>query len=295
MKRVFRFEFLALLALIAGAKFAPTLASGVIQSAYSLIENNGTPVARRQALNFTGGATASDAGGVTAVNVTGVGGTFGLYSVVQHVFNSCMTPASGANCDVIVTPTTAGDLLFIAAGAENTSGTTPVFSSATGDGTWVHPTSPGCYATITAIGITNTTDCGYILSATGGAVTISWAWTASALAISYVEVFELRKSTGAAFAFDTAAGITSASCNICTAPALTLTGTVDYIAQWTTPWNFVVAITGGDVSGYQSPIDMNAAGQYAVAGVLNATSGTPPAWIQLGAPHSLAMSGVAFK
>lgn len=230
---------------------------------------------------------------VSPLPTPNIGGTYGLFSVVQHVYNSCLTPASGANCTVIVTATTAGDTLLIAAGAENTSGTTPVFSSASGDGTWVHPA--GCYATVTAIGVTNTTDCAYILSATGGAVTISWAWTASAVAISYVEVIELRKSTGSSVAFDTAAGLTSTACNTCTAPALTLTGTVDYILQWTTPWNFVVAITGGDATGYQNPIDMNALGQYAVAGVLNAKTGAAPAWLQLGAPHSLAMSGVAFK
>ena len=223
-----------------------------------------------------------------------VGGTFGLYYVVQHVYTLCTSLASGVACSVTVSPTTAGNLLIIAAGAENVTGPAPVFSAASGDGTWTHPTSPGCYVTITAIGITNTTDCAYRLSATGGAVLISWTWT-NAVAGSYVEVLEIRKATGNLFAFDTAGALSSNSCVTCPGPTLTLTGTVDYIIHWTTPWNLVVAVQGGDVAGYQNPADFNTSGNYGVAGAANATSGLPPSWLQVGAAHSLAMGALAFK
>jgi hypothetical protein len=224
---------------------------------------------------------------------TGQGGTYGIYSVVQHVFNICQPVASGSPCAVTVSATTAGNLLIIAAGAENITGVTPVFAAASGDGTWTHPTTPGCYSNIPTVGITDTADCAYRLSAAGGATSITWTWTGD-VAGTYLEVIEVAKATGAMFSFDTAGGLTNASCVTCPAPTLTITS-VDYILQWATPWNKVVAITGGDVAGYQSPADFNSAGNFGVAGAANATSGAPPSWLQTGAAHSLAMSAIAFK
>ena len=223
---------------------------------------------------------------------TGQGGTYGIYSVVQHVYHTCLTVASGDACAVTVTATTMGNLLIIVAGAENLTGPAPVYSAASGDGTWTHPA--GCYATVTAIGLTDTSDCAYRLAAAGGATSISITWTGD-VADSYIEVVEVAKSTTATFAFDVAGGLANAACVTCPAPTLVLTGQVDYILQSAVPWNGVVAITGGDVAGYQSPADFNTSGNFGVAGAANATSGAPPSWLQIGTAHSLAMSAIAFK
>ena len=48
-------------------------ASGLIQSAYSLIESAGTPQTQRATVNFTGTVSCSDSGGITVCN--GAGGS----------------------------------------------------------------------------------------------------------------------------------------------------------------------------------------------------------------------------
>ena len=50
-------------------------AQSVSQLAYSIIQNNGTPLTQRSTMNFTGGAVASDVAGVTTINVSTSGGT----------------------------------------------------------------------------------------------------------------------------------------------------------------------------------------------------------------------------
>lgn len=57
--------------------FGSMVASGVTQIAYNLVQNAGTPLARRSTINCTGaGITCSDSGGVTEFNVgAGGGGT----------------------------------------------------------------------------------------------------------------------------------------------------------------------------------------------------------------------------
>lgn len=46
----------------------PAVASYVIQTAYRIVQNNGTPLTARQVMNFTGTNVATDTGGVTTIN-----------------------------------------------------------------------------------------------------------------------------------------------------------------------------------------------------------------------------------
>ena len=172
------------------------------------------------------------------------------------------------------------------------SGPAPTLSSLSGDGTWTHP--GGCYAYVASIA-NDMSDCAYRLSLTGSATSITVTLSESTAGV-YVEFLEIKKSTMATFSFDAAGNTTSLGCVKCQAPSLSLTGTLDYIAQASTPCLSVEAITGGDIAGFQSPADFNAAGNFGVAGAENATNGTGPQWIQAGASgQCLAMSGVALK
>lgn len=234
---------------------------------------------------------AQSSGRAIASGQTVDGGTLPIITLVQHPYTLCPGIAGGSPCSLTLSkPTTAGNLLILAAGAESTyAGAAPVLSGASGDGTWVHPS--GCLSSLAYLALLwrGTTDCVYILSATGGASTVAWTWAAN-VAGTYVELLEISKSAGA-WAFD-AAGITSAICTTCVAPALTLTGPIDYIAQWVVPFISVSKIAGG--AGYSMPADFNTSGNFGVAGAAS-NNGTAPTWTQPGVAHPAAMTGVAFK
>lgn len=74
----------------------PASASTIIQPAYNLVQNAGSNLLRRTTINFHGaGVTASDAGGVTDVNIPG-GGASG-YNLVQNA-GTPLTMRTTLNC-----------------------------------------------------------------------------------------------------------------------------------------------------------------------------------------------------
>lgn len=77
----------AALLLLCMSLFVAADASGIVQAAYTFVEDEGSSLPSRQTLNFVGaGVTATDSGGKTVVNIPGGGGggggnvnTFGAY------------------------------------------------------------------------------------------------------------------------------------------------------------------------------------------------------------------------
>lgn len=66
---------LLVLAMLLGPSLYYLPASGIVQSAYNLIESAGTPLTKRTTVNFTGTITCTDSGGITVCNGTNSGGT----------------------------------------------------------------------------------------------------------------------------------------------------------------------------------------------------------------------------
>ena len=196
------------------------------------------------------------------------------WALVQH---PSTTGCNGTTCAVTVTSTGAGHLLVFAALIGNTTST---LSSVSGDGTWTV-----CGASCRSVSSVTTTEMGYILSATGGATTITGTlsatspWSAAVLEYSYtsgpisVDAQGHREQT---------TGTTS-----CAGVTLTLTGTNDVIVQIANPSGSISAVT----SPYTSPADFP--GGNGVAGSINTTSGTAPTWTQTSSTDAL--SAIAFK
>jgi hypothetical protein len=172
----------------------------------------------------------------------------------------------------------------------NSAPTVTVYSSASGDSAWTHPAT--CYAVSGIIsGDYQITDCVYVLAAAGGASTFTYNWLTDA---GYWDVvlYEVHRSSGTA-AYDTSNANFSNACKSCVGPALTLSGSKDYIAQWisytatgisalSSPWTSPSLYDGGNVSGR-------------FAGALNQTSGSAVTWGVSGVNQHAAMSAIAFK
>lgn len=165
------------------------------------------------------------------------------WTLTQHPSKlNCSTAA----CSVTVTATTAGNLLLLLGAHFQNNGTAAVFSSASGDGTWTH--CPSQAGTSTS-GQSQQVDCAYILSATGGATTLTFTWGAGGATISSdVVLLELHRSTGTA-TYETCAGggatactTTSTTCSPCTGPTPTVTGNADVCAQWISTQNQATAV-----------------------------------------------------
>jgi hypothetical protein len=212
-------------------------------------------------------------GGVSNAGVT--------MTVVQHPKNtSC---GGTGTCIVTTSATTAGNLLLVISAAY--SPTLRTYTLASGDGTWTH-----CPASATSVlsGATHLyADCAYILSATGGATAITWTWN-STVSAQNVEVIEVSRSSGS-WVYDTGGTNTSAGCSSCTAVALSLSGTNDYITQFGELNSTPSAIS----SPYTSPADFTAIGAL-FAGAKQTSSGTAPTVTQ-GSSTQASFGAAAFK
>jgi hypothetical protein len=221
------------------------------------------------------------------------GGGGVTWTVVQHPSNySCGVGGSGnQSCSVTSSATTAGNLLILTSAAYNNTGTSPTFVSASGDGSWTHCPASQSHVNLA---VSETADCVYILSATGGATTETFTWnftTGTSIGID-VELYEVHRSTGTA-TYDTGGGTTSlTSCSSCSGPSISLSGGVtDFVATWGGFSNTPSA----PGSPYTSPADVdpiNVAGGF--AGALNQSSYSTPVWTQSPASYA-AISAVAFK
>lgn len=201
------------------------------------------------------------------------------WTLVQNLNNFTCTTAS---CSKTGVTTTAGDLLVLCSAI---SATSPSYSSASGDGTWTHPTG------VAGVQGTYATDCVYRLSATGGTgLTINFTWTGSSVVGNDIEFYEVRRSTGTA-TYDVGNKATSV-CTSCTGPALTLTGTSDFIAQIGLFYNTFTA----PGAPWTNPSDLDNGGNIHAGflGALNQSSGSAITWSQ--STSSVAtMSALSFK
>lgn len=231
----------------------------------------------------------------------GIGGGPSLWTQIQAPSNiTCSGSAAGASaCTVTASSTVAGDGLALIETAFANCGSCvagAVYTSASGDSSWSHCSSAnGSVQVGSSPNRFYTTDCAYILSATGGATSLSitltfpvgtTAWTESVVAV------EFRKRTGS-IVFDAAGtATTSASCTACTSPAITLSGSNDYVFQWLGVGQVPLSILN---PAYINPIilDPNNVGA-AWAGALNQTAAGAQTWSQAPAGGAV-MSGIAFK
>lgn len=217
-----------------------------------------------------------------------VGGTKpaagGEWTLVQHVNKA--NCGGQQNCTATVSSTGAGHLLVaIASAYQTTSAIT--FSAISGDSTWTH--CPAGYLDHNYSGSTRVaTDCAYILSATGGATSIQWTWSASASNYFSLEVMEFAWS-GSSISYDTGNVGTDTTCTSCNGQALTLTGAKDVVIQWAVPGG--PNITSVD-AGWSTNADIDANG-YGFAHKLNISSFSVPVWAV--PSTTVGVGAVAFK
>jgi hypothetical protein len=220
------------------------------------------------------------------------------WTLTQHPHNFTCSGTSSGNvaCTVTATSTGAGHLLILLSSAyegQNAgNNTAPSYVSASGDSTWTH--CPSSYANIQySTNNFEATDCAYVLSSAGGATSFTFTWsypTGTQFSNIDVEFLEVVRSTGSA-TYDTGNNTTSSCATSCAGPTLTLTGSSDYIAQWTGADATINSVSGA----YTNPADIdtsNVVGGF--AGALNQSSGTGPTWSVTSGGGS-ALSGLAFK
>lgn len=247
----------------------------------------------------------------------GIGGVAGLgasgktsaltWTLIQHPSNfTCATTGTGSTqtlgCTITATSTTAGNTLILLAGASAGASVAPTFSSASGDSAWTH--CPAEYVNISyeAATFNQTADCAYILSAAGGATSITFTWTATVPNgfgyHSSVELLEIHRASGSS-TFD--ACTTGGAC-IATAagtaarvgPTCPITGASDYVVQWIAETELISSISGP----YTNPFDLdNSNVEAGFAGALNQAAAPAQIWTTSGDTgiDGAAMACLAFK
>jgi len=213
------------------------------------------------------------------------------WTVVQHPHNFTCTASGSGNhaCTVTASATTAGNLLIMASSVFNNTAVSPTFVSASGDGTWTHcPASAGASNS----GSSDTTDCAYLLSATGGATSFTFTWTfTSGTSIDIdVELYEVHRSTGTA-TYDTGNANGNTACSSCTGPTGTIAGH-DFVAAWGAFNDTVNSTPGTPYTNPDDHEDANVGGSF--EGALNQSSYTQPVYV-LASSTRAAISFVAFK
>lgn len=212
-------------------------------------------------------------------------------TLVQHQLAGDATCKSSLTCTVTLNaPTVAGHVLMLGVAGASGYTTFPAVTSVSGDSTWVH--APACYGTLSQPDYTFT-DCWYILSAAGGASTITVTIAGQGLSGDDIWNFDVEvmdvSCAGCTAAFDTANFTTVSSCTTCTGETLQLSGTDDAILQIA---NFYNAY--GSLASPYALLDDDATSGNAFSYGLNAISGVAPVWGQPGG-QSLLAAGLAIK
>lgn len=227
------------------------------------------------------------------------------WTVTQHptTFNSTTAATS-----VTTTSTTAGNLLILWSAVRYTGtgfASTMAFSAASDNGTaetWVHCPQSVVNDALSSDGTLYALDCWYVLSAAGGATSVTATWTLTGLTGSSqkvdVDLLEVHPSSTPIY-YDTGnAKYNPATCSSCTGPAGLLSGTSDFVSQ---------AIIYPDLSGatvvtgvgapYSNPTDIeNTNHVYAAfAGALNQSSYSVPTWTSATSIVNTYSSSVAFS
>lgn len=211
------------------------------------------------------------------------------FTVVQHpAASACF---GSATCALTVTSTTAGNLLI--AIASGNGGNNYSYSSITGEGGWTHCPSGTVNVTNDAMSQVYSADCAYKLSAAGGVTSLTWNWAGGTPNGSVFELIEVSRSSGS-WTYDTGNTATPATCTTCAGPALTLTGSNDYIVQYASSLQVFAAISGSYVDPFDTFQDGIASTSAGFAGKKGTASGSSVNWT-LAPADSLATGAVAFK
>lgn len=218
---------------------------------------------------------------------TGGGAVNGTFSMVQHPKTvTCAT----ASCAVATAATTPGNLL-VAWSAARYSGTgvatVASLASVTDNGTaetWTRCPQSAINDSQNSNGTIHALDCFYVLSAAGGATSVTANWTLSGLGASSikvdVEVIEYHPSLTPIFYDSGNAFLQPNNCNPCSGPAGINTGTADVITQAIhnpTGGSSISSISGS----YSNPFDNDNANNAlfaGFAGAINSASYSQPSW-----------------
>lgn len=244
-----------------------------LNPATAAITGNPTATANATALTFS----VTDSGSPSQTQTVNLALTIApvSFTLVQHTATTC----TSSSCADDITPTTAGDLLVLwSAATYSGTGTSLAggFTAASGDSTWTH--CPNQIVNYIDGGSTAyALDCWYILSATGGAASVSATWTFAGLTEpTYAiadEMFELQPSSVPIY-YDTGnASDNFINCSTaCTGPAALLGGS-DAVLQATMLSSLPVGIS----SPYTAP-DILSNVDSAFASALGQSSYAQPTW-----------------
>jgi len=148
----------------------------------------------------------------------------------------------------------------------------------------VHPA--GCQVAVNGSDLA--TDCGYVLSSTGGVSAITFTYTNGNSTSGYTAISMFEYHTTLTAAFDVDGTRVSSTGGSPAGVTLTLTGSNDVIAQ------NINGLSGGAsaITGtYTNPADFIAG--FGWAGSINTNSGTAPTWTITS--NEAGMSAIAFK
>lgn len=197
-----------------------------------------------------------------------------------------------------ITATTAGNTLLLMSALNMTASGPGTFSAASGDSAWTHCPSQANHQADG--GGQAQVDCAYILSATGGATSVSFTWgtlTGAGNVFIDVVLYEIHRSTGTA-TLETCGAGTATACTTVTAaspytgPVPTITAT-DFVATWNSSDPGCTAVASPyNVSPTAIFDQTNVGGSF--AGALSQTSGTAATWT-CPASSPTAMAAIAFK
>jgi hypothetical protein len=257
-----------------------SLTSGSLPAGLSLDTTtgaiSGTPTASVSASTLTFSVTDSGSPEQTrSVNLTFAVAASLSFTLVQHSTSTC----TSSPCADSIASTTAGNLLVLWSAATYSGTGTALadgFTAASGDSTWTHcPNQIVNY--VDGVSTAQALDCWYILSAAGGATSVSATWTFAGLSSpSYAiadELFELQPSSTPVYYDSGNASNNLTDCSTtCTGPAALLSGT-DAVLQAT----ILSSLPMGISNPYAVPdILSNVNGAFSSA--LDQTSYAQPTW-----------------
>jgi len=216
--------------------------------------------------------------GSTTLSVTAGGGV--QETLVQHKM-SLISNCSGLTCTVTLPAATgAGHVLMLGIAGAGVTGV-PIAGAPSGDSTWTHCPN-GYYGFDNAVQGNDWpfTDCFYILSAAGGATSISVAFTGTTgLLWMNLELMEVS-CPGCTASYDTSNFLFVPSCTAdspCDGEVLSLAGSNDAILQIFNPyWEYY------KIAAPYSLLNSDNNSGNAFAYVLNYSSGAPAIWEQGG-------------
>lgn len=223
------------------------------------------------------------------------------WTIVQVASKLTCTAASVTTSTCTISPitaTTAGNTLLLMSALNMSASGPGTFSAASGDGTWTHCPSQANHEADGAG--QSQTDCAYILSATGGATSVSFTWgTLTGAGNVFIDavLYEIHRSTGTATLETCGAGTATACTTVTsvspyTGPVPTVTST-DFVGQWNASDPGCTAVASPYNSSPTPIFDQtNVGGSF--VGSLSQTSGTAAVYT-CPASSPTAMAAIAFK